>query len=686
MNSPSVVHDAERPSASPPPSAGQHRLASLAHRIKRFWSIGVVLPAITCLLVTALLADATAHAQQAWETHLESRQISTNVVSLRELFEAVTNLRLERGAVNFALVTPEPASAETRKEIAALRSQAAKNVEAALAILAPNAFFAAGPEFGEIRQRSIALDVMRRQSDAALRLRGDSRPPNLRENLVSASDHMSQAIDDLIYRLAKNTKTGNPLVGALLRIAHNVWMVRSTVGNDRYLFTAIARSGKPLSDEERQAFAVVAEQIKGRWALVKEDVRPLADASRFRAAIETFDRIYFTDLPRKRDIVMDDLASGRPAANSLREWRAMAIPAQRNLVTVMDTALDIANAQAGAESADAGEDFVAALLVMGVVSAIGALTVYYVFKKIVQPIKKITGAMLSVANGELASAVPFESRSDEIGQLARALRVFRDNAVEKQQLHIAKATAEAANRTKSDFLANMSHELRTPLNAILGYSEVIKTAMFGPVSERYRSYSSDIFDSGTHLLNLINEILDLSKLEAGKLELYEEDVDPAEIIRVSLHLIEPQAEKSRVKLSASLDGSLPLIRADERRMRQVLINLLSNAVKFTPEDGAVRVSASVTTEGLIIEVSDTGIGMSAEQIPKALEAFRQIDSKISRKHVGTGLGLPLAKHLVELHGGVLVFESKVNFGTSVRVILPPERTIVLPATPAVATA
>jgi signal transduction histidine kinase len=283
--------------------------------------------------------------------------------------------------------------------------------------------------------------------------------------------------------------------------------------------------------------------------------------------------------------------------------------------------------------------------------------------------------MLSVANGELGYAVPFESRSDEIGLLARSLRVFRDHAVEKQELHIAKASAEAANRTKSDFLANMSHELRTPLNAILGYSEVMKTAMFGPLNERYRSYSTDIFDSGTHLLNLINEILDLSKLEAAQFELYEEDVDPAAIVHSGMQLIEPLAEKGKVRLSLALPNSLPQIRADERRLKQVLINLLSNAVKFTPEGGSVRVRAALESDSLVIEVRDSGIGMSADQIPKALQAFRQIDSKISRKHVGTGLGLPLAKHLVELHGGMLIFDSKLNSGTTVRVVLPPERTL-----------
>jgi signal transduction histidine kinase len=234
----------------------------------------------------------------------------------------------------------------------------------------------------------------------------------------------------------------------------------------------------------------------------------------------------------------------------------------------------------------------------------------------------------------------------------------------------------------------MSHELRTPLNAILGYSEIIKRGMFGPLSARYREYGGDVFDSGTHLLNLINDILDLSKLEAGQFELQEEEVDFASTIQACIHLLEPQAEKSKVGLStqSAAEGRI-LIRADERRLRQILINLVSNAVKFTPEGGRVCIATSITNQSLIVAVSDTGIGMAQADIPKALEPFRQVDSKLSRKYQGTGLGLPLAKHLTELHGGTLIIESEVNAGTTVRVVLPLERVVQpIPALSARATA
>jgi signal transduction histidine kinase len=283
--------------------------------------------------------------------------------------------------------------------------------------------------------------------------------------------------------------------------------------------------------------------------------------------------------------------------------------------------------------------------------------------------------MRFVADGNLTCVIPFKDRVDEIGSLSQALHVFRDTAVEKQRLQIEKVKAETANLTKSEFLANMSHELRTPLNAIIGFSDVMQRAMFGPISARYRGYGADIFNSGTHLLKLINEVLDLSKLEAKKLELYEEDVDLSTVIEASMRLVQPQAEKANVRLIKEIDEKLPLARADERRMLQVLINLLSNAVKFTPDGGVARITSALTNGSLTISVIDSGIGMTLDEITKALEPFGQINSKISRQYEGTGLGLPLAKRLVELHGGELTIESEVDVGTAVTVILPPERVV-----------
>ncbi|MBX3503979.1 MAG: hypothetical protein KF895_00770 [Parvibaculum sp.] len=243
-------------------------------------------------------------------------------------------------------------------------------------------------------------------------------------------------------------------------------------------------------------------------------------------------------------------------------------------------------------------------------------------------------------------------------------------------LLVALKTASAADQAKSKFLATMSHELRTPLNAILGFSEIMKAETFGPLgSSHYKEYSQDIFNSGRHLLSLINDILDFTRADAGELQLHEEEVDVADAIADALRMVEAQAEAQKIRLSTNYDRTLPHLRADHRRVRQVLLNLLSNAVKFTPDGGAVAVEAFGGPAGVTIRVIDNGIGMAPEDIPVALERFGQIDSDLARKYEGTGLGLPLSKCLMEHHGGTLEIESTPGRGTRVSVAFPAERVI-----------
>jgi len=235
------------------------------------------------------------------------------------------------------------------------------------------------------------------------------------------------------------------------------------------------------------------------------------------------------------------------------------------------------------------------------------------------------------------------------------------------------ASLAKASKAKSDFLASVSHELRTPLNAIIGFSEMIRDAIIGPLDVRYREYGADINQSGRHLQNIINDILDISKIEGGGLALRDEMVSISETAETCRRVIAPMAENAGVTLSFNVSGSLPLLRSDQVRFQQILLNIISNAVKFTPAGGRVSVSASIEAGGAVITVEDTGIGMKVEEIAIALEPFRQIDGPLSRRFDGTGLGLPLAKALVELHGGGLKIESAPGVGTTVRIHLPSER-------------
>ncbi len=254
---------------------------------------------------------------------------------------------------------------------------------------------------------------------------------------------------------------------------------------------------------------------------------------------------------------------------------------------------------------------------------------------------------------------------------SRELRAFSGYLAE------ARDQAEAASRAKSEFLAMMSHELRTPLNAIIGFSEIIKTETLGPIgNDRYQEFVHDIHASGQHLLELINDILDLSKIESGKAKLYEEDIEIPQVLDAALTLVRESANTAEVELDSHCADGLPMLRADRRKLKQILANVLTNGIKFTPAGGRVSVRVWCNPAGgHVFRITDTGIGIPLDDLPKALAPFQQVDSRLGRAHEGTGLGLPLTKALVELHGGSLDLQSEVGLGTTVSVRFPASRAL-----------
>jgi two-component system cell cycle sensor histidine kinase PleC len=294
--------------------------------------------------------------------------------------------------------------------------------------------------------------------------------------------------------------------------------------------------------------------------------------------------------------------------------------------------------------------------------------------------------MMLMLNREISRrvehAVALEQESEKVHIERAALLAITDELAKERvklrrsnkELALARRRAEEANRAKSIFLANMSHELRTPLNAVLGFSEIIRDRLFGNDLERYAGYAADIHHSGSHLLNIVNDILDVTRIDAGKFELREEKVRLAELLDESLLAVEPQAAKGGISLKLRAPEACATINGDKTKLKQIIINLLSNAIKFTPSKGSVELFARAEADGgLTVAVRDTGIGMASHEIRDAVQLFGQVDNSLSRRYDGAGLGLPLAIQLAELHGGTLTVESAPGLGTTVTVRFPCER-------------
>ncbi len=365
-------------------------------------------------------------------------------------------------------------------------------------------------------------------------------------------------------------------------------------------------------------------------------------------------------------------------------------------------------------TAAADQRLIRALMILAFVSLLAFAGAWMLAELGVRrPVARITDAVSRFRSGDLGARVGKPYAKGELGGLMSALDATGDRIQaqndeirllnEDLERRVAERTQqfEEANRAKSDFLANMSHELRTPLNSIIGFSEMLKGGVLGELDTKQRGFAADIFDAGTHLLSLINDILDLSKVEAGMLQLEADAVDVASLLKASTLVVREKALAHRIRLDTQVDAALGAMLADERKLKQIVYNLLSNAVKFTPEGGAVTLSARRCTraevaldetqpgrfialppgedaEFLAITVEDSGVGIAEEHLPKLFEPFTQVDSSAARRHAGTGLGLSLVRRLAELHGGTVGVASRPGVGSRFCVWLPYRESITVP--------
>ena len=598
--------------------------------MRRFQSIGVLLSVITGLLVVLLIYVFAYTAKQAYDRREHAVQLLKTVDVLNNVFAALEALRIEQGEMSTALTEPMPADAKTRARIerfhrnslaALARTHSSANVEADGSI----------PNLPKILKTGELYRAQYAQAQANIARPMADRPPGLRDAWYETMNGLVAVINMRTRVRSMYIADASASNNEMTKIIRMAWSMREILGRDRRQLAEFIIARRKLTSEQLQTFAEQEGNLNYPWTVLASDRTDLPTfPMELKRAVDNVEKTYFGQVRITRRKILDALGGGKASPVSTTEWLNESSRGLSTITDVSRTAFAVTR-QSMAKTVDqANRDFDIALILMMLSISLASFTLLYAIFRVVRPLRAITQAMQAVAGSNLEYSIPFQNRRDEIGQFARSLRLFRDNVIDKRKLEealrenqLAKETAEASSKVKSQFLANMSHELRTPLNAIIGFSELLQNQIYGPLQKQYRDYATIIHESGHHLLNLVSDILDIAKIEAGKFVLDIQDVDLTESVAYCIRLVKSRADERGVKLVTLLPAQGLTFSADQRAFRQILLNLLSNAIKFSRPGDEVEVMARITDERLVVTVRDHGIGMTESLLARVGQPFEQ---------------------------------------------------------------
>jgi methyl-accepting chemotaxis protein len=483
--------------------------------VRRFLSIGFLLQAVTGLLTAILAIIASIYALHAIDNEHRAKLTPAFINIETELYKALKGVRLEKSGLNAFILAESRIFRETSQYLERLREESKGALNSGLRKLQGLGQPGIQQLFDQItKQRNAYLPILAQAEEAAQKPRIE-RPADIIANLLAANGKLVDTIDAATDRLKNELDGEDQFVTGMVQVKQLAWATRTETRNDRFLITEAIAKGEPITEEEKVRFRMPAERTDVVWKLVEETIRQPHMPSELVEAVNRANQQYFTKQREMREQILERLSAGEPSPISSTDWLLLSAAGQRSIFEVGSTALKLASTHATEQYMSATREFYGAVAFLVTVVVIGIGNGLLVILRIVQPIRVMTQRMQAVAAGDLSCKIPYERRSDEIGSLADALRIFQETAIENQKLQVAKLGAEATIRAKSEFLAAMSYELRTPLNAIIGFSDILKSEMFGPLGERYREYASHASYSGQHLLKLIGDILDLAKFEDG---------------------------------------------------------------------------------------------------------------------------------------------------------------------------